>query len=194
MIVYLIQNRMNGKGYVGQTIRSFEERWKEHCQQKELLIDRSIRKYGSENFETRVVAEVHTIEELNILEAYHIKAQGTLFPNGYNLKPGGNNAQPTAETRAKQSASHIGRSRGPLSLETKAKIRVKLTGNKNGNGNKAGTGLSPWNKGKSGHLSQEQKEKLSTSHMGIQVGIVRSDETKTRMKQAWVTRRSKQEK
>lgn len=30
MIVYLIRNKLNGKGYVGQTIRSLEQRWPEH--------------------------------------------------------------------------------------------------------------------------------------------------------------------
>lgn len=45
MIIYFILNKVNGLGYVGKTIRPFEERWKEHLR-ADLYIDRAIRKYG----------------------------------------------------------------------------------------------------------------------------------------------------
>ena len=90
MIVYLITNKVNGKQYVGQTIRSLEERWKDHCRVRdENYFHRAIRKYGPENFSLEIIDTAETDEELDEKEIFWIKELNTLFPNGYNLKEGG---------------------------------------------------------------------------------------------------------
>ena len=83
MIIYLLRNRVNGKGYVGLTVRSLEQRWKEHCKGNQ-AVDLAIKKYGLDNFERCILAEATSLPELNDLETFHIIAQGTLSPNGYN--------------------------------------------------------------------------------------------------------------
>ena len=53
--IYKITNLVNGKSYVGQTIRTIEERWKQHIKDSkgnkdDFYLHRAIRKYGKENF------------------------------------------------------------------------------------------------------------------------------------------------
>jgi len=52
--VYLIENKINGKKYVGKTYRTIESRWKEHLkvahQYPERPLYRALLKYGEENF------------------------------------------------------------------------------------------------------------------------------------------------
>jgi group I intron endonuclease len=126
MIVYLIRNTVNGKGYVGQTIKSFEERWARHVCDAKAGIDRplarAIRKYGEDVFEHTILAEAHSLDELSALEIYHIKFQNTLCPNGYNLTVGGEGTRGFAcspERRAKISAAQKGK---PRPLEGIAKM------------------------------------------------------------------------
>ncbi len=90
MIVYLATNKVNGKQYVGQTIRSLEERWKDHCRVKDdNYFHRAIHKYGAENFTLEVIDTAESGEALDEKEIFWIKKLNTLFPNGYNLKEGG---------------------------------------------------------------------------------------------------------
>lgn len=91
MIIYLATNNVNGKCYVGQTIRSLEARWKDHCRTKDdNYFHNAIRKYGSENFTVKVLDTAETEQELDLKEIYWIKKLNTLSPNGYNLREGGN--------------------------------------------------------------------------------------------------------
>lgn len=109
MVVYLIRNKLNGKGYVGQTIQTQERRWWEHGKNTGYPIDRAINKYGRDNFEVCTLSTAYTLEELNLLEEFHIKLQNTLSPNGYNLLPGGNNHTVHPETRKRISDTMTGR-------------------------------------------------------------------------------------
>ena len=91
VVVYLVTNKINGKQYVGQTVRPVEERWKDHCRVKdENYFHRAIRKYGADNFSVEVIDTATTPEELDEKEVYWIKKLNCLFPNGYNLRDGGN--------------------------------------------------------------------------------------------------------
>jgi group I intron endonuclease len=128
MFVYLIRCLINGKGYVGQTIQSIERRWYEHgSKPSECPIDRAIRKYGRSAFEVCMLAKAHTLGELNALEEYHIKIQGTLSPYGYNLLPGGNNHHVHSETRNKISKTMQGRK---FSEEHRKHLSESATGRK----------------------------------------------------------------
>ena len=134
MIVYLIRNTLNGKCYVGQTVCGFKKRWGLHCWHSQNnpsgLLHRAMQKYGAECFEHCVLATANTIQELNELEIYHIRAQGTLKPNGYNLTSGGEGNtgwHPSNETRCKIAASLKGRIR-PQSIEERARRSEALRG------------------------------------------------------------------
>lgn len=91
MIVYLATNKINGKQYVGQTVRSLEERWRDHCRVvDENFFHRAIRKYGADNFSVKIIDAAETVEELDEKEMFWISKLNTLFPSGYNLREGGN--------------------------------------------------------------------------------------------------------
>lgn len=91
--IYKITNKVNGKIYIGKTVRSLDKRWKEHCQssrktqcEKRPLYE-AMKKYGIENFEFSLIEEC----DENILsekEKYWIEYYGS-FKNGYNATIGG---------------------------------------------------------------------------------------------------------
>ena len=106
--IYLIQNKVNGKCYVGQTRRKkVEMRW---CQHKNTpgIMKTAFDKHGVENFEFSVICEIPN-EELNDHEILEIRERNTLVPNGYNLESGGNtNVITHPETRKKMSEANKG--------------------------------------------------------------------------------------
>ena len=127
-IIYLAENTVNGKRYVGQTIRKFEERQAQHKKDSERLdfkFYRAIRKYGWDNFNWAVIVEgVESVESLNSLEQYWIKELDT-FKNGYNSTTGGEGYIVSAETKKKISESMKGRH---FSEETRRKLSERLKG------------------------------------------------------------------
>lgn len=90
MIIYLITNKINGKQYVGQTVRSLEERFNEHKRHAG-VVGRAIKKYGAENFVYEIIDRADDIETLNRKEIEYIQRLGTVEPFGYNLCYGGEN-------------------------------------------------------------------------------------------------------
>lgn len=91
MIIYLLRC-VNGKGYVGQTIDSIEQRWKEHQRDAidgKTLLYRAIRKYGRDQFERIVLEECTSTQQLDERERFWIAKLKTLNPNGYNMTLGG---------------------------------------------------------------------------------------------------------
>ena len=97
MLIYKITNIINNKCYIGQTIKTAEERWKEHKahafgshpnDQKKILYQ-AIRKYGIENFTFEVVQDnIETFEQLDKAEIYWIDYYNS-FVKGYNETFGG---------------------------------------------------------------------------------------------------------
>lgn len=85
MGIYKIENLINHKIYIGQSIH-IEKRWKEHCQpSSHSLIGQAIKKYGKENFSFQILEEVDDINSLNTLESKYIHQFNSLTPNGYNI-------------------------------------------------------------------------------------------------------------
>ena len=91
MIIYRIHNSITGKDYIGQTIRSLEERTAEHIRKNNSVISKAIKKYGIENFVIEEIDSASTIEELNEKEIYWISKYNSIVPNGYNQCIGGGN-------------------------------------------------------------------------------------------------------
>ena len=70
--IYKIQNQINGKIYIGQSIH-IEQRWKEHCQAPiHSLIAQAIHKYGKENFTFEIIEEC-SVDDLDKLEEQYIR-------------------------------------------------------------------------------------------------------------------------
>jgi group I intron endonuclease len=115
MIIYLIRNKLNGKGYVGKTIRTLEVRVKEHvlnaiAHRAKMPIYAAIRKYGIDNFDICVLQECSDQQLLDDLEKYWISELET-FKHGYNATLGGDGPlgyQHTEETKHKMSESRKG--------------------------------------------------------------------------------------
>lgn len=88
-IVYLIRNKINGKGYVGQTKQKFRNRFMQHCNPNyadHSILTKAIQKYGPHNFEYCVLGRYKDKLSLDRAEKEAIVILETLSPNGYNLK------------------------------------------------------------------------------------------------------------
>lgn len=97
--IYLIRNKINGKGYIGQTTWPIEKRWRQHIvdalgedDKKKSAIHYALEKYGVNNFDFDII-ETPDDEDLDDREQYWIKYHHTCIYdeqcNGYNLTWGG---------------------------------------------------------------------------------------------------------
>lgn len=138
MIVYLITNKINGMRYVGQTTKSLVSRWSAHKSKRSCctFLKHALSKYGSENFQIKILSRCNTIEEMNHREQYYIKLFKTLSPCGYNLTTGGEGRLVSEETRARMSSSQKGIKK-PCSVEHAKKLGLARLGTKQSSQQKA---------------------------------------------------------
>jgi group I intron endonuclease len=103
--VYVIRNKVNGKGYVGITIKSLDRRMDEHITAALLDQRRSkngrlhplyaaFRKYGPDKFTIEQLARAYGLSEAQdleeqFIEELHTYASGGGSRMGYNLTRGG---------------------------------------------------------------------------------------------------------
>ena len=92
--VYLIRNKLNGKGYVGKTIRELSSRYRQHITHainghSHSILYKAIRKYGIDNFSISILFESNDENELGIKEIEFIRQLNTMTHNGYNSTGGG---------------------------------------------------------------------------------------------------------
>lgn len=92
--IYKIENLINHKVYIGQTIMNVKDRWYRHCEingvsesEKAMPIKRAILKYGKENFSFEVIEKVPK-DSLDDREKYWIDKFDS-YRNGYNATAGG---------------------------------------------------------------------------------------------------------
>jgi len=101
--IYLIENKINGKKYVGQTIQNdIKRRWNSHKNLKHKTVGKILlnayKKYGTENFSYKIIC-ICFDEDTNKYEKEYIKYNNTLYPNGYNLLEGGENKKHNEYTK-----------------------------------------------------------------------------------------------
>lgn len=91
--IYKITNKVNGKIYIGKTLKTIEGRWKDHVEdyqrprfEKRPLYS-AMKKYGVENFSVEEVEECSS-EILSEREIYWIDFYDS-FRSGYNATKGG---------------------------------------------------------------------------------------------------------
>lgn len=90
-MIYLIQNNITQKVYVGQTTRDIDTRFKEHCRRSSKCrkLSNSINKYGKNNFSIIVLKQIESKDfnslmgELNYWEKYYIHLYDSIN-KGYN--------------------------------------------------------------------------------------------------------------
>jgi hypothetical protein len=88
MVIYKIQNKINGKIYVGQTTKQITDRFLSHSK-NDSVIGYAIRKYGLQSFDICIIDMAEDKQSLNEKEIYWIDQLGSLVPNGYNVSVGG---------------------------------------------------------------------------------------------------------
>ena len=149
-IIYEWRNKLDGKFYVGQTIRP-KGRYKNHVKaQGDSVFHRAIRLHGIENFEYTVVATYeHETEQglydlLNEAEKERIKFRNSLVPNGYNVAEGGKNGNTLSGMTEEEYVAHCNKISNLL--------KGKFTGENNPMYGKK--------------QSDESKEKNRQSHLG----------------------------
>lgn len=94
MVVYKITNLITGKLYIGQTVQTLEQRWKQHLvfvnRNKNTKLSNAIRKYGPQSFIIELIEEAPDQQTLNEREQYWIKYYSALNSTiGYNMTKGG---------------------------------------------------------------------------------------------------------
>jgi hypothetical protein len=99
MIIYCIQNCINDKVYVGQTVKPLAKRWAQHRQEcRGSRICAAVSKYGQRNFEISILSTSAIKSSLDNLErVWIILLQSTHKTFGYNVAVGGS-APPTRTT------------------------------------------------------------------------------------------------
>lgn len=128
--IYCIENKIDGKKYIGQSRNLKKRTHKSH--RESIYLYRAIEKYGIKNFKKTVLIYCEVFE-LNRLEVEYIRIfKTTVKEKGYNFLLGGN---------------LIGGENHPLfgkprSLETKEKLSKAFTGYNNPNFGKKRVGAS----------------------------------------------------
>jgi len=141
MIIYKATNKIDGKCYIGQTVKSLKHRIQRHIQRCKsngnFYFHNALRKYGFDNFQWEILCECESKEEMDEMEFHYIK-QYDSYNNGYNMTWGGDKGtwgwKPSKETKQKMS--------------------------------EAKKDYIPWNKSKTNCYSEETKKKMSESQKG----------------------------
>jgi group I intron endonuclease len=95
MLIYCIENKVNGMRYIGQTTKSLQCRWKQHLSASKhsnhsVKFYNAIKKYGEDEFKYYVIDHAGSVEELNLKEEFWIRFFRTV-ECGYNNAYGGLN-------------------------------------------------------------------------------------------------------
>jgi hypothetical protein len=88
MLIYVIQNKINDKLYVGKTTKTLLKRWGRHLTDSKRVRSRfynAIRKYGGENFKPYVLESCVSMSRLDERERYWIE----ILEPEYNMTKGG---------------------------------------------------------------------------------------------------------
>ena len=104
--IYVTTNKINGKIYVGKNKSSiFNPKYLGSGK----LINRAIEKYGYENFETNLICECYSKEELNAKEKFYIQELDSLYTSGkgYNISTGGDGGPTILNTRMMNDGEHL---------------------------------------------------------------------------------------
>jgi group I intron endonuclease len=95
MYIYRVTNLITGESYIGQTKKTPEKRWTQHCydcQNRDNKFSRAIKKYSPENFKIDILEHLfrHEFHLTNEREKHWI-AHFDTCKNGYNSTIGGSN-------------------------------------------------------------------------------------------------------
>lgn len=95
MVIYQIENLVNGKLYVGKSAEGVKRRFWKHLSRAfaedgyEMPLYIDMREFGRQSFRVTLLEEVQPNQSLDEREQFWIHALNTKVPNGYNLTDGG---------------------------------------------------------------------------------------------------------
>lgn len=91
MKIYMLENYINGKVYIGQTTQCMKIRLNSHFSNSgSPMIHNALNKYGKEGFKITILCKCSSKEELDRMEKYYIKYyNSTNREFGYNISSGG---------------------------------------------------------------------------------------------------------
>jgi group I intron endonuclease len=126
--IYWFRNKVNGKIYIGQS-KYLNTRYREHkCEllkgiHHNTYLQKSVDKYGFENFEYRILKRC-PVDELDYWEEFYIKKYETLNrEKGYNIKQAGNESEMPEEVKKKIQQANLGKN-GKLTAEQVERIKL----------------------------------------------------------------------
>ena len=172
MVVYIITNKINGKCYIGKTVKPLQFRWSCHKSLarsgNNTYLHKAMRKHGIDNFEIEPLIELTQDEELLDWEVELIGIfKSNNSSNGYNLTIGGDGItghKHSDESKQKMTKSNLGRV--------------------------------PWNKGKIGIFSEEALANNRAAHLGKPSGMRgmhHSNESKLKIKNSHLGKKQTKE-
>ena len=93
MLIYMIENILNGKFYIGKTVKTLQERFKQHIRCAKRGVNRKLydamNHYGIDQFVIHVMEDnIQSEDVLNEREIYWISKLNAI-ENGYNMAEGG---------------------------------------------------------------------------------------------------------
>jgi hypothetical protein len=100
-LVYKITDTLSGKSYVGITMGTLDERWRQHCEvaakgrHKPGTLHEAIAIMGGSAFKIEEIRAARSLSELQDSEIQEIRAAGSLHPGGYNRNRGGSGTRTT---------------------------------------------------------------------------------------------------
>ena len=162
MIIYKIENKINGKIYIGQTKKDINKRVIEHIRNDKFYIGRALNKYGIELFAVSIIDIAYDSKTLNKKEKYWIKFHNCIVPNGYNFTEGGGGIRGlrhSEQTKLKIGKSNTGKIRSKKIREKLSIIHKQIPIPK-----ETREKMSETRKGK--HLSEETRQKISIALIG----------------------------
>jgi group I intron endonuclease len=133
----------SGKSYIGKSLATKGKRWKDHIiaaydakyKEYDYPLQRAIRKYGEDSFETEILEDNIPVELLAETEVAYIEKYDTFY-NGYNQTKGGEGTTGERSPEAKEAIAKANKER-IWTEEMKDKIRESCSGAK-------GSKFVPW--------------------------------------------------
>ena len=162
MIIYKIENKINGKIYIGQTTKEVGKRITTHLKINKYPIQKALNKHSLDSFIISVIDKAINQNDLDEKEKYWIRFYGCRAPKGYNCTDGGDGVRgykATEEERKRNSQVHIGKK---ASEATKQKMRMAQIGKRISDEQKRKLSIAMTGK----HFSEEHRRKLSILKTG----------------------------
>ena len=139
--IYMFENIINHKRYIGQTTKNYKERWTEHYNAKDTFyFHNALRKYGWESFSKYVLVQTKEFENtpenlikiqkaLDRLEIYFIKKFNTYNNDfGYNLTSGGHSGY-NIKNQNKNISTNINKLNIPCNNNKQPILQYSIFGN-----------------------------------------------------------------